>query len=108
VFRRARDLASSYVDPYVDFTGQITGYAVVNLDRELGGYDWRFSTRNVWKVEQMLIDYPHRPIRTSRARIERLRRRYVAFRERHPDLKPVRMYRGRERWTPIPAVFPRI
>ena len=31
VFRRARDLASSYVDGYVDFTGRITAYAVVHL-----------------------------------------------------------------------------
>ena len=31
VFRTARDLALSYVDPYIDFTGRITGYAVVDL-----------------------------------------------------------------------------
>ncbi len=37
VFRTARDLALSYVEPYVDFTGRVTGYAVVDLQaaREL-------------------------------------------------------------------------
>ena len=40
VFGTARALALSYVEPYVDFTGRITGYAVVDL-RVLGRYDWR-------------------------------------------------------------------
>ena len=78
VFPSPRALALSYVDPYVDFTGRVTGYAVVDL-RVMGGYDWRLSDRNVWKVERMLLDAPHRPIRSSDARIDRLRRRYREF-----------------------------
>ncbi len=105
VFRRPRDLALSYVDPYVDHTGAIKGYAVVNLDEEMDGYDWRFSPRNVWKVEQMLIDVPHRAIRISRARIRRLREAYLAFRRAHGDRKPVEIYRNRDRWTPVPREF---
>ena len=31
VFATPRALALSYVDPYVDFTGRVTGYAVVDL-----------------------------------------------------------------------------
>ncbi|HET7617107.1 MAG TPA: hypothetical protein VFK20_01260 [Vicinamibacterales bacterium] len=106
VFRTARALALSYVDPYVDFTGRITGYQVVDL-RVLGRYDWRLSDRNVWKVERMLLNVPHRPIRSSDARIDRLRRRYVEFRTRYPDRRPV-YYRGRDTWTEIPreAVSP--
>jgi hypothetical protein len=100
VFATPRALALSYVDPYVDKTGRVTGYAVVDL-RTLGRYDWRLSDRNVWKVERMLLAYPHRRIRSSDARIDRLRRRYFAFLERHPDRKPI-YYRGRERWTPLP------
>ncbi len=61
VFATPRALALSYVDPYVDFTGRVTGYALVDL-RQLGDYDWRLSDRNVWKVERMLLDYPHRAI----------------------------------------------
>lgn len=100
VFRTARALALSYVDPYVDFTGRITGYAVVDLKAELGGYDWRWSARNVWKVEQMLIDYPHRSIVTSDERIDRLRSWYYRYRRVH-GRKPVE-YRGRERWSELP------
>ncbi len=105
VFRRPRDLALSYVDPYVDDTGAIQGYAVVDLDREMNGYDWRFSALNVWKVERMLIEFPHRTIRISRARVRRLREQYRAFRQRHGDRKPVTIYRHRDRWTPIPREF---
>ena len=103
VFRTARALATSYVDPYVDLTGRITGYAVADL-RLLGDYDWRLSPTNVWKAERFLLDYPHRPIRSSDRRIEALRARYRAFRARYPDLKPL-WYRGRETWTELPAGF---
>jgi len=100
VFRTARDLALSYVDPYIDFTGRLTGYAVVDL-RLLGHYDWRLSERNVWKVERVLLDYPHRPIRSSDARIDRLRRWYFTFRREHPGRKPAH-YQGSDTWSDLP------
>jgi len=99
VFRTPRALALSYVDPYVDFHGRIIGYTVVDL-RVLGTYDWRLSEGNVWKVERMLLETPHRPIRTSDARIDRLRRWYKEFWRQH-GRKPLD-YRGRERWTEVP------
>ncbi|MBP1605299.1 MAG: hypothetical protein H6Q08_673 [Acidobacteria bacterium] len=102
-FRRPRDLALSYVDAYVDFTGRITGYAVYDLG-QLAGYDWRLNDKNMWKVEQVLIDHPHRSIRSSDERIERLRRKYFAFRRLNPGRKPL-YYRGRERWTALPHEF---
>src|SRR5581483_6205789 len=83
VFTTPRALAASYVDPYVDYTGRLTGYALVNLDREMGSYDWRFAEGNVWKLERMLLDYPHRPLTMSDTRYRRLRERYIAFREAH-------------------------
>jgi hypothetical protein len=104
VFATARSLALSYFDPYVDLTGRITGYAVVNIAGMMGGYDWRLARTNVWKVERMLLDYPHRPIRSSDERVERLRTRYRAFTQQHPGQKPV-YYRGRDRWTELPAQF---
>ena len=55
-FRSARALAASYVDPYVDYSGRVLAFAVVNLVDEMDGYDWRLTSKNVWKVEQMLID----------------------------------------------------
>jgi hypothetical protein len=103
LFATPRALALSYVDPYVDSTGRITGYATVDL-RVMGSYDWRLADTNVWKVERMLLDYPHRPIATSDRRIDRLRARYRAFRDTYPGRKPV-LYRGRERWTALPPEF---
>jgi hypothetical protein len=104
VFPTARALALSYVDPYVDFSGRITGYAVVDL-RELGAYDWRLSERNIWKAERLLLAWPHRPIRSSDARIDRLRRWYRRFRTQHHRKPGAREYRGSETWSELPRPY---
>ena len=103
VFATPRTLALSYVDEYIDFTGRVKAYGVADL-RVLDAYDWRLSDKNVWKVEQMLIDWPHRRIRTSDARMDALRRRYRAFREVH-GYKPWKYYKRRDRWMPLPPEF---
>jgi hypothetical protein len=103
VFATPRALARSYVDPYVDYTGRIKAYAVVDL-RNLGEYDWRLSPGNVWKVERMLLEYPHRTIQTSDARFRQLRARYRAYRAANAGRKPV-YYLRRDRWTEIPPEF---
>jgi hypothetical protein len=102
VFASVRALAWSYFDPYVDFTGCLKGYAVVNLKR-LGRYDWRLAEGNVWKVERLLLDEPHRPMRYSERRVDRLRMKYFRFRREHPGRKPI--YYDRSRWTAIPGEF---
>jgi hypothetical protein len=104
VFATPRALALSYFDPYVDFTGRITGYTVVNLADVMARYEWRISDENVWKVERVLLEYPHRPIASSDRRVDALRARYRAFRARFPGRKPV-FYRNRKRWAPLPAEF---
>ena len=96
VFPSARALAHSYLDTYVDLTGRIKAFAVADL-RDLGDYDWRLSSRNVWKVEQWLVDYPHRPIGISDRRYAQLHARYRRYKERHPDRKPV-YYENRSTW----------
>ena len=101
VFATPRALALSYVDPYIDFTGRVKAYAVVDL-RVLGTYDWRLSETNVWKVERLLLDWPHRRIRSSDRRADWWRARYRAFREAH-GYKPWRCYPRRDRWTELPA-----
>jgi hypothetical protein len=106
VFASPRALALSYFDPYIDFTGRITGYAVVNLAEVMNRYDWRLSEENVWKVERVLLDHPHRSIASSDRRVDAWRARYRAFRARFPGRKPV-FYRNRERWTPLPVEFRR-
>jgi hypothetical protein len=102
VFPTPRALARSYVDPYVDATGRVTGFAVVNLN-VLGGYDWRRSAGNVWKVERLLIAWPHHRLRMPEARYRALHARYAAYRARY-GRKPI-YYQGRDRWTPIPREF---
>ncbi|HET7290843.1 MAG TPA: hypothetical protein VFM88_00330 [Vicinamibacteria bacterium] len=96
VFATARALARSYLDPYVDFTGRITGFAVADL-RELGSYDWRLSTRNVWRVERWLLDYPHQRLTMSDRRYQALFERYKRYRARHPDRRPT-YYEERATW----------
>jgi hypothetical protein len=103
LFATPRALALSYADEYIDFTGRVKAYGVVDL-RVMEPYDWRLSEKNVWKVEQMLIDWPHRRIRTSDEKTNALRRRYRAFREAH-GYKPWKYYKGRERWMPLPPEF---
>ena len=105
-FRSPRGVAQSYIEAYVDYTGRVLGYGVANLASALPDYDWRFSLKSVWKVERLLIDWPHRKIKTSDARYRALRRRYVAYRERY-GRKPWRYYKGRERWLPLPGEFAR-
>ena len=105
LFATPRALALSYVESYVDFTGGIKAYAVVDL-RVMGEYDWRLSEKNVWKVEQMLLDWPHRRLIPSREKIAAMRRRYRLFREAY-GYKPWKYYKGRDRWTPLPPEFAR-
>jgi len=102
VFKTLRALASSYFDPYIDRTGCIKAFGSVDL-RVLGDYDWRLSTKNVWKVERLLFEVPHRPIRSSARRVARLRKRYVEFLDAHDGMKP--LYYDRSTWTAIPKLF---
>jgi len=104
VFRTPRDLALSYVDPYIDYSGRITAYTVVNIAHLLGDYDWRLSQNNVWKAERVLLEAPHRAIRSSDKRIDALRRKYVAYRKAHGGKKPL-YYRQRDTWSALPREF---
>jgi hypothetical protein len=103
VFATPRALALSYFDPYVDNTGRVTGYTVVDLAAAMGDYDWRVAPTNVWKVERILLDHPHRLIRSSDRRVEALRARYRRYRAQH-GRKPI-YYKGRDRWTELPREF---
>lgn len=99
VFRSLRDMALSYFDPFVDATGCLKAYGAVDL-RELGRYDWRLSAGNVHKVERLLYDIPHQPIRYSQARADRLRRKFFAFKAEYPDRRP--LYYDRSTWSALP------
>jgi hypothetical protein len=96
VFRTLRQLAWSYFDPYVDLSGRLVGYGLGRLN-DLGNYDWRFSPRNLWKVENYLREIPHRAIRSSDARYERLHERYKEFKGKYPH-KQAGYYDNRDQW----------
>ena len=96
VFKSLRTLVDSYFDPYVDFSGRIIGYGVGDLN-DLGRYDWRFSKRNVWKVERTLRDAPHRALRTSDRRYIRLRSQYQEFLKTH-EAHDTPFTQGSDRW----------
>lgn len=102
VFRTLRALALSYFDPYIDKTGCVKGFGATDL-RALGNYDWRLADGNVWKVERHLFEIPHKKISFDKARVARLRKKYVAYLDAHDGRKPV--YYDRRSWTPIPAAF---
>ena len=105
-FRSPRALARSYADGYVDYTGRLKGFGLADLRTTLPDYDWRLSTNNVWKVERMLIDFPHKKLKTSDRRYRRPLRKYKEYRATHDDRKPV-YYRGQDKWEPLPAEFAR-
>ena len=96
VYRSLRDLAWSYFDPFVDFSGRLKGYAVTSL-YELGNYDWRFSPRNMRRIEEHLRAIPHRKIRSSDLRYEKLLARYHRYKKRFPDRSPS-YYDSRPKW----------
>ncbi len=103
VYRSLRALAASYMAPFIDDTGEITGFAPYDL-RELTGCDWRFSPRNVWRLERILLEIPHAPLRWVKSRVRKERARYHAFMKANPGSKPMD-YPGRETWSELPRKF---
>jgi len=98
VFGTIRELVDSYADPFVDLTGRIVGFGVYDL-ADLGNYDWRFSERNVWRVQRALIEMPHRRFHMTNQRYRFWHNRYRAYKKRYPDRKPL-YYHNRNCWTP--------
>ena len=96
LFRSLRDLTWSYFDTYVDFSGRIKGYGLTDLC-ELGNYDWRFSPRNMSKIENHLRELPHRRLCSSDKRYEQLLARYKKYKKRYPDRSPS-YYDNRHQW----------
>ncbi|HEX3248878.1 MAG TPA: hypothetical protein VHS05_05585 [Pyrinomonadaceae bacterium] len=96
VYRSLRDLAWSYFDPFVDFTGRLKGYGLANL-YDLGDYDWRFSPRKMLKIEDHLRAMPHTRIQSSDERYQKLFAKYRQFKQRYPDRSPT-YYNSRLTW----------
>jgi len=66
-FKTLRHLVMSYYDPFVHReTAKIIGYKLVNLNES--DTDWRFSKRNLWKLEQFVVGSKHTPLPSSKKR----------------------------------------
>ena len=73
-FRSIRDLVWSYYDPFIDQTGKIAGYTLLSLDDS--DTDWRFSQRNLWKLEQFVVYAKHKKLKSSNLRYQSVFRKY--------------------------------
>jgi hypothetical protein len=96
LFRNLRQLAWSYFNPYIDSSGRLKGYGLTSL-YDLGNYDWRFSSRNMHKIEDHLREMPHRKLRSSDRRYEYFFERYQRFKKRYPDKSPA-YFENRNQW----------
>jgi hypothetical protein len=89
VFPTVRALAESYLEPFVDKTGAVRGFATFDL-RDLGPLDWALSRRNVWRIERALFENEVTRLRLPAAKERALRKRYLAWKREHPDEEPPR------------------
>lgn len=87
VFKTIRALVQSYVIPYIDAKAEITGYGVLDL-RTLADQSWRTSTKQLWYIEDALLEMPHSPIHTKKSTIKKWREKYLAYKKSFPDLQP--------------------
>src|SRR6059036_3067689 len=88
VYRNLHTLVRSYAAPYIDLSGRLRGYGVLDL-RSLRSGDWRAARRNVRYVEQALIENRHRRFGVTDAFYRRWHERYARFKRLHPRERPV-------------------
>ncbi len=74
-FRSIRDLVWSYYDPFIDKTGKITAFALLNLNES--DSDWRFAKKNLWKLEQFVVTAKHTKLVSSKKRYQKSYKRYL-------------------------------
>ncbi len=104
VFATPRALALSYFEGYVDFTGRIKAYGVVDLrvarSVRLAAVEERMCGRSSSSCSTGRIAASRPPTRAQSG----CGGRYRAFRDAH-GYKPWKYYSGRDRWTPLPPEF---
>jgi hypothetical protein len=52
----------------------VTGYGIASFHEVQA--DWKFSKRNLWSVENYLIELPHKKINCSESRYQKLLKRF--------------------------------
>lgn len=75
-YRSIKDLVWSYFDAYIDRTGKITAWQVAHLDEI--SCDWRTSSKNVWDLENHLLEIKHHKLVSSPTRYKKNLKRYLA------------------------------
>ncbi|MEA3203822.1 MAG: hypothetical protein QOI63_1501 [Thermoplasmata archaeon] len=100
VFRTLDALVASYVAPFIDQTGRVKGYGVLDL-RGLPTGAWRLGRGNVPHVEQALRDLRHKRFPTPEATYRLWKGRFDRWWEARgrpahawPDFYP-----GKRHWT---------
>lgn len=74
-FRDLRSLVRSYMAPYIDQTGRVKGFGLLDL-RDLPTGRWRLSRGNVFHVEDALNDNVHAPLPTPEPEFRKWKRRF--------------------------------
>jgi len=69
IFKSVRDLVMSYFDEYVDDTGRLTAFQVLDLDDSES--EWRSSLKNVWKGERYILNLQHQLLPAYEARYQK-------------------------------------
>lgn len=104
VFDSLDDLVRSYMAPFIDTTGRVKGYGVLDL-RDLKGVPWRSSSRNVWSIAAALNANRHTPLPTLEPFYRTWKARYDVWWEANgrpahdwPDFAD---FPGRETWMAL-------
>jgi hypothetical protein len=100
VFRTLDALVRSYVAPFIDPTGRVKGYGVLDL-RALPTGAWRLAAGNVPHVEQALRDLRHKRFPTPQADYRKWKARFDQWweAEGRPDHRWPDFYPGKRHWT---------
>lgn len=98
-FRDLDALVRSYMAPFIDTTGRVTGYGLLDL-RSLPTGRWRLHPGNVWHVEAALNTHRHRRLPTPEGLYRRERRRFDAWHaaQGFPEHAWPTAYPGRDKW----------
>lgn len=99
VFADLDALVRSYMAPFIDTTGRVTGYGVLDL-RRLRGSAWRTSTHNVWHIEEALNAHRHRRLPTPPDFYATWKRRFDRWHDAHgrPEHAWPDHYPGKRHW----------
>lgn len=96
VFSSVESLVRSYRAPFVDHSGRIKAYGTYDL-RKMKNYNWRGSTRNVWKVQEVLRNKRDKPFPTPDKEYEYWHKRYLVYKKRYPKGRP-NYFPNKENW----------